>query len=139
MAAAHPVLHHRAARWNGNGVFQGNVAGVDAGLDKKTARCVECQFRQVHARQARLNVGPLTEQVANLILQRQDHGWLKWYKDGRVRVLIGKVLPDDLVTQTLARRRKRFRAAPSESGWQAKDGTRPGCMIMLVRKCRQVS
>ena len=61
------------------------------------------------------DVGPLAEKIAKLILLRREDERLKWYDDGRVRILIGKVLPDgSAVTQTLAGRRKRFRAALRE-------------------------
>jgi hypothetical protein len=53
---------------------------------------------------------------------QQDHR-LKWYADGRVRVLVGVVLPaGSAVKQTLAARRKRIRAALRErlarQGWE---------------------
>lgn len=51
------------------------------GVDKKTAWCDERRFREVCARQPRL-----AEQVASLILRRQEDGRLQWYEDGRVRV-----------------------------------------------------
>jgi hypothetical protein len=65
----------------------------------------------------------LAEEVAGLILRHQEDERLWWYEDGRVRVLIGKVLPDgSAVAQTLAGRRKRFRAALRErlagEGWR---------------------
>lgn len=87
------------------------------------ARCEEDRFRQVHGRQPRLDVRPLAEEVASLILLRQEDDRLKWYDDGRVRVVVGKVLPDgSAVTQTLAGRRKRFHEALGEplavEGWR---------------------
>jgi hypothetical protein len=92
-------------------------------LDKKTAWCEERRFRQVRARQPRLDVRALAEEVASLILRHQEGGRLRWCEDGRVRVLVGKVVPDDsAVAQTLAGRRKRFRQALRErraaEGWQ---------------------
>lgn len=92
-------------------------------LDKMTVRCAEGRYRQVHARQPRLDVQQLAEEVANLIVQHQQDERLRWYEDGRVRVLVGKVLPDgSAVAQTLAGRRKGFRAALRErlavEGWQ---------------------
>jgi hypothetical protein len=92
-------------------------------LDKKTAWCDERRFRQVHAPQPRLDVRALAEEVANLILRHQEDDRLRWYEDGRVRVLVGKVLPDgSAATQTLAERRKLFRQALRErlaaEGWQ---------------------
>jgi hypothetical protein len=40
-----------------------------------------------------LDVGALAEEVASLILRHREHRRLKWYKGGRERVLVGKVLP----------------------------------------------
>jgi hypothetical protein len=92
-------------------------------LDKKTAWCEERRFRQVHAPQPRLDVRALAEEVSSLVLHRQGDGRVRWYGDGRVRVLVGKVLPDcSAVAQTLVGRRKRFRQALRErlagEGWQ---------------------
>ena len=92
-------------------------------LENMTARCAEEGFRQVYAREPRLNVRPLAEEVASAILLRREDERLKWHQDGWVRILIGKVLPDaSAVTQTLAGRRKRFRQALRErlavEGWR---------------------
>ena len=92
-------------------------------MDKNTARCEERRFRQVRVRQPRFGVVPLAEEVASAICQRRDDQRLKWHEDGRVRVLIGKVLPDgSAVAQTLAGRRRRFRVALrvrlAAEGWQ---------------------
>lgn len=92
-------------------------------VEKMTARCIEKGIRQVKRPQLRLDVRLLAEEIAKLILLRQEDYRLKWYDDGRVRVLVGKVLPDgSAVTQTLAGRRKRFRAALRErlvvEGWK---------------------
>jgi hypothetical protein len=55
-------------------------------------------------------VRTLAEDVASLIFRHQEDGRLKWHENGRVRVLVGKVLPGgSAVAQTLAGRRKRVR------------------------------
>jgi hypothetical protein len=60
--------------------------------------------------QPRLNVKPIVEEIAGLIVDRQQDSRLKWNSDGSVRVLIGKILPSDSAeNQTLQGRRKRFR------------------------------
>src|SRR5262245_11833290 len=60
----------------------------------------------------RLDVRALAEEVASLVLHHQEDGRLRWYEDGRVRVLIGKVLPKGSAAKpTLAGRRKWFREA----------------------------
>jgi len=73
--------------------------------------------------QPRLDVTSISEEIACQIVNRQQDQRLKWYADGRVRVLIGKVLPEgSAVKQTLAARRKRLRAAMRERlaghGWR---------------------
>lgn len=84
-------------------------------LKKRTASLVEIRHRQVRPQQARLDVEALAEEIVALIVSRKEDDRLRWYKDGRVRVLIGKVLPEgSAVKQTLAGRRKRFRAALKE-------------------------
>jgi hypothetical protein len=57
-------------------------------------------------------VRALAEQVASRILRQQADGRLLWQEDGRVRVLVGKVLPGGpALKQTLVGRRKQFRQA----------------------------
>lgn len=92
-------------------------------LEKKLARSGEVGFRQVRAKQPRLDVAVLVEEIANLILKRQEDERLKWYDDRRVRVFTSKVLlVRSAARQTVAGRRKRFRAALRErlvrDGWQ---------------------
>jgi hypothetical protein len=72
--------------------------------------------------QAGLDVGPLAEEIAQLIVSHRDDQRLQWYDDGRVRVFVGKILPESsAVKQTLAGRRKRIRTAVKErlagQGW----------------------
>lgn len=92
-------------------------------VDKKTVACVEARHRQLRPRQPRLDVAAIAEEIVSQIVNRQEDHRLKWYEDGRVRVLVGKVLPEEsVVKQTLATRRKRFRSALKERlahhGWQ---------------------
>ena len=73
--------------------------------------------------QSPLNIDVLAAEIGGLIVKRQLDYRLRWYEDGLVLVLIGTVLPSrSAVKQTLAGRRKRFRAALKErlvrSGWQ---------------------
>lgn len=92
-------------------------------IQKMTATCETGGQRQLSAMQPRLNVEPLVEEIAALIVNRQQDERLKWHDDGHVQVVIGKLLPDgSAVKQTLTGRRKRFRLALTahllESGWQ---------------------
>jgi hypothetical protein len=109
-----PILSFTVERHGGTvqGSSRASLQQWRLDLDKKTACCEERRFRQVRARHPRLDVGALAEEVASLILRHQEDGRLRWYEDGRVRVLVGKVLPKGTaVAQTLAGRRKRFRQA----------------------------
>lgn len=81
-------------------------------LNKAEARCDPCGYRQVSPRQQPMNVKPLADEVAKLILEGKKDRRLKWSQDGTVQVLIGKILPEHSAPkQTMAGRRKRFRHA----------------------------
>jgi hypothetical protein len=119
-----PILSFTVERHGGTvqGSSRATLQEWQLDLDNMTAWCEERRFRQVRARQARLDVRALAEEVASLILRHQEGGRFRWYEDGRVRVLIGKVFPEgSAVAQTLAGRRKRFREALRErlaaEGW----------------------
>ncbi len=124
-----PVLTFTIERHGGTvkGSSRASLQEWTLDLENMTARCAEDRFRQVHGRQPRLDVRPFVEEVARLILLRQEDERLKWYKDGRVRVVVGKVLPNgSAVTQTLAGRRMRFREAMvrrlAVEGWREVGG-----------------
>ena len=81
-------------------------------MNTLTAVAEEVGHRQVVPMQARLDVRPVADEIARLIVSRADDARLKRYDDGRVRVLIGKIIPaDSAVKQTLDGRRRRFRNA----------------------------
>lgn len=70
--------------------------------------------------QPSLDVKPLAEKITALIANGQEHEWLKWHSPNRVRVLIGKIVPNESsVKQTLEGRRKRFWKAliPKLEAW----------------------
>jgi hypothetical protein len=120
-----PILTFKIERHGGTvlGSSRASLQEWRLDLDKQTAWCEERRFRQVRGRQPRLDVRALAEEVASLVLGHQKNGRLKWYEDGRVRVLVGKVLPGgSAVAQTLAGRQKRFREALRDrlaaEGWQ---------------------
>ena len=92
--------------------------------DTMTAVCEEVGHRQVAPMRPRLDIGPLADEIARLIVARADDVRLKWYDGGRVRVLIGKIIPaGSAVRQTLEGRRRRFRIALAailaDHRWQA--------------------
>jgi hypothetical protein len=114
VAWAPPRLTFTVERHGGTvlGSSRATVQEWAVDLAKRTACCVERRGRQVRPTQPRLDVRPLADEVARLIVARQRDRRLKWYADGRVRVLVGQILPEGAaVKQTLAGRRKRFRAA----------------------------
>ena len=80
-------------------------------------------YRQIYLHEKALRVEPLVERAVKAVgtLDSTDP-CIKELPDGRVRVLVGKLVPaDNVVKQTLAGRRKRFRKALearlSEIGW----------------------
>ena len=79
-----------------------NVAKGHAGLESKYRR-------QVHPKDKRLNVKPLAQEIAELIVNGVKDERLRWKGTERVRVEIGGVIPATS-EQTTSGRRRRFRA-----------------------------
>lgn len=78
---------------------------------------------QLEPLQPRLDVKPLAEAIAKLVVNGEQREMLEWHSPKRVRLLIGKILPEELpVKQTLERRRKRLWMALvvelEQSGWK---------------------
>jgi hypothetical protein len=102
------------------------LQGWTLNVETRSASCSLAGYRQVHQMQARLNVRPLAEEIAEQILNRREDGRLKWHTDGTVSVQIGKIdgLEADLTTakQTVSGRRARFRNVLDEqlkdTGWK---------------------
>ena len=91
-------------------------------LETKTARSEEFQKVLLSPLQPKLNVMPIAEEICKLILSGKEDERLKWYDDGRVRINIGKIIPDkNTAAQTVSGRRKRFKKALSDilhkEGW----------------------
>ncbi len=92
-------------------------------VDAETATLAEGRYRLVRPRQPKLNVDPLANEIASLVLQRQADPRLTWYPDGHVLVHIGLILPQGrLAKQTVEGRRRRFRqgldTALLSKGWK---------------------
>jgi hypothetical protein len=89
-------------------------------ISKGTRKLVSTSRRQLRAASPPLDVGPLAQKIGNEIMNKSESPFLKRYPDGRVKVLIGKVIPEG-VKETTFRRRKRFRKALqdilSRHGW----------------------
>jgi hypothetical protein len=133
-----PVLSFTIERHDGTvqGSSRASLQQWRLDLDKKTAWCEERRFRQCRGRQPRLDVRALAEEVAGLILRHQEDERLRWCEGGRVRVLVGQILPKGSVAaQTLAGRRKRFRG-----GARAKRRIRrTGARTMKIETVKYVS
>jgi hypothetical protein len=92
-------------------------------VSSATAEIVKTRRRQIRSTAKRVVVAGLAEQIAEAILSGREHEALKRYPDGRVRVLISTVIPDDGFKQTISGRRKRFRKTLetklAEHGWES--------------------
>lgn len=119
-----PILSFTIERHGGAvlGSSRAELHRWEINIDKKTAHCMQGSYRQIRPRQPRLDVRPLAEKIAVMIIDHQDAEYLKWDKDGTVRVKIGKLLPPVGPKQTVASRRRRFREAIeqllSTAGWR---------------------
>ncbi len=92
-------------------------------LEQRTKTVETVGRRQVRSMQGRLDVQPIAEEIAAVILAGRPDDRLKWDGTGHVRLLIGKVLPEgSAVKDTLAVRRKRLREALvaliAPAGWK---------------------
>lgn len=112
-----PLLTFTTERHGGTvmGSSRATLQEWTVNVEKMTVACVEARHRQVRPMQARLDLAAIAEEIVAQVVNRQQDHRLKWYADGRVRVLVGKVLLEGAaVRQTLAGRRKRLRAAVKE-------------------------
>jgi hypothetical protein len=119
-----PLLRFRIERHGGMacGSSRAEMQSWTVDVERGTASCEKTGYRQVLARQRPLDVKPLAEEVAALIVQHAEDARVKWQGEDAVRVNIGVILPEkSAVKETLAKRRKRFRAALAERlathGW----------------------
>jgi hypothetical protein len=107
-----PVLSFMLER-HGDTVYGSTRAKLQCwqvNLETQTATCGTVGHRQLKPMKPKLNVKPLAEKIARLIIEGCDDNGLKWNADGSVRVLIGNVIPAlSAVKQTLQDRRRRFR------------------------------
>ncbi len=118
-----PLLTFTIERHGGtvNGSTRAELQNWCVDISAHTTELVSKGRRQLHATATRVNVkGPAAE-IAEAILENAACDKLKRYPDGRVKVVIGAVIPHDGFKQTISGRRKRFRAALEglikEQGW----------------------
>ena len=92
-------------------------------IDKKSVDTVNGAYRQLRPKANSLDVGPLCQEVADLIRNQQVNEKLKWSTNGSVFVEIGQVIPNTGgPKRTLEGRRRRFRELLEEIlrpyGWR---------------------
>ena len=93
-------------------------------LDTQEASCFSAGYRQVAPTSPRVNFQQVAQELAPLILSRQDDELLKWKKDGSLQVIMTKVFPGS-VAQTLSSRSKRLKEELLNilgTEWQVKPG-----------------
>jgi len=123
MAWQPPMLTFTIERHGGtvNGSSRAELQHWQVDTAAWTAEIITSGHRQLRPAAKRLDVQPLAEAVANAILNDEDSPVLKKLPDGRIKVLISSVIPDNSFQQTTTSRRKRFRKALetllSGSGW----------------------
>ena len=86
-------------------------------IDNGKAICGVGGKRVVGKKQKPLDLGPIVAEIVDLIVGGEDDSRLRWGDDkSRVRILIGKVLPDAGVPKLTAEgRRKRFARQTKEA------------------------
>jgi hypothetical protein len=93
-------------------------------LRRLRANCTRDRgYRQLQPRAEPVKIGPLAAELAEAISEGRADERIKWGHDGTVRVVLTKVFPyGSGYLQTIAGRRKRFRAALTEllaaRGWR---------------------
>jgi len=90
-------------------------------LEKITASIVQEKQRHIRPNDRPLDIKPIVQAVAEIIISGRSDGRTSIMSDGRVKVAIGRVIPETN-PQTTTARRKRFRkqlAAQLEpNGWK---------------------
>jgi len=108
-----PILSFIIERHGGTvlGSTRADVQDWSLDLDMATASCRKITHRQLRPMSTPLKVDPLAEKVASKILGGESDPNLKWVSENHVRVLIGRIIPDEGPKETISGRRRRFRKA----------------------------
>ncbi len=118
-----PFLTFTIERHGGtvNGSTRAELQSWKIDISSLTAQIVKTGHRQLTPASPKLDTSILAKKIADDIVNHQESESLKRYPDGRVKVLIGTVIPDDGYKQTIIGRRKRFHnsleSLLSERGW----------------------
>ena len=113
------IERHGATKYGSSRAeLQDWVVDVEEGMASFSCK----RYRQLYRRSPPLKTKPLAEETKKLIVENRDSEKLKWSEDKtKVKVVIGKIIPDDTAKQTVAARRKRFRRDLTEllqeHGW----------------------
>jgi hypothetical protein len=120
-----PVLTFRIERHGAAslGSSRAEVQEWTVDLERLTASVKVAGRRQIGPLNPRLDVKPIAADLCSAILTGKQDDRLKWDGTSKVRVLIGKVLPErSAVKETLAYRRKRLRDELTrlleQAGWR---------------------
>ena len=108
-----PLLSFNIERHGGTvqGSSRAEIQRWTINIALKTATVTEAGYRQLEPQQAswtKANASKAAQEISELINQHSEDELLTWLKNGGVRVMIGKIVPDDAAAQTVAGRRKRF-------------------------------
>ena len=76
-----------------------------------TAQIASRNRRQKSPIAKKMNTHLLAQTMVNVILKNGESEFLKRFPDGRVKVLIADIIPDEGIKETTSGRRKRFRKA----------------------------
>jgi hypothetical protein len=124
-----PILRFTIERHGGTvqGSSRAKLHEWQVNVDESQASCETRRHRQLKAMSKRIDTGKLAAEVFGRIVEHAVDQRLKWYPDGRVHVLIGKIIPThSAAKQAVPKRRKRFTNALREllidAGW--KEGVR---------------
>lgn len=114
LSLAPPILTFIIERHGGtvHGSSRANLHQWTVDVEHGTAKCnPKFSYRQIRKTAPRLNVEPIAQEIAELILKEEDDSRLTWDSDKQtVRVEVGQVI-GGTNDQTITNRRKRFRKA----------------------------
>jgi hypothetical protein len=83
--------HGRTVR----GSTRGELQRWTVDLARQTATCRSTGHRQMSPMAKRVDVRPVADDVADKIVIGEAHDWLHWFGDGRVRIEMGKIFPEE--------------------------------------------
>ena len=122
-----PVLRFVIERHGGTvmGSSRAELQYWTVDVEHKTATMGVKGYRQISPSQSTVDVKPIANKLTELIINGHNDERLQWSTDGRVRILSGKIFPDNSVKkQTLEGRKKRLIKAMEERltqlGWLRK-------------------